>query len=244
MSRNPFDEDCVPGSFGFSGTSGLANNGPGWLKTETPFSGGDYSFQAQIQDSQSRTRSSQQRALASIANSERIGVETANELLEQGEKLSRAEQQLDEISHLQKDSQRQINTLSSVFGGLKTFFSRKQSTPSGPTTATSTNPRPNEPARSTSSLRHSVSSQPTWSASLPAQEDFAPSRQNDTEFERNLGLMSDGVSRLKGLAQGLNEELRLQNEQLDRMAPRVDSVTDTMTRQNQQMNKLLGVKPK
>lgn len=56
--------------------------------------------------------------------------------------------------------------------------------------------------------------------------------------------MSDGMSRLKGLAQGLNEELRLQNEQLDRMAPRVDSVTDTMTRQNQQMNKLLGVKPK
>ncbi|VDP80764.1 unnamed protein product [Echinostoma caproni] len=59
-----------------------------------------------------------------------------------------------------------------------------------------------------------------------------------------MNLMSDGMSRLKGLAQGLNEELRLQNEQLDRMAPRVDAVTDTMTRQNQQMNKLLGVKPK
>ncbi|RTG80258.1 uncharacterized protein DC041_0000927, partial [Schistosoma bovis] len=78
----------------------------------------------QISDSQSRTKASQQRALSSIYNSEQIGVAAAQELIEQGEKLNRAEQKLEEISELQKDSQKKINTLSSVFGGFKNIFSR------------------------------------------------------------------------------------------------------------------------
>ncbi|VDQ07496.1 unnamed protein product [Trichobilharzia regenti] len=63
--------------------------------------------------------------MASIYNSEQIGVSAAHELVEQGEKLSRAEQKLEEISELQKDSQKKINTLSSVFGGFRNIFSRR-----------------------------------------------------------------------------------------------------------------------
>lgn len=82
-------------------------------------------IQCQISDSQSRTKASQQRALSSIYNSEQVGVAAAQELIEQGEKLNRAEQKLEEISELQKDSQKKINTLSSVFGGFKNIFSRR-----------------------------------------------------------------------------------------------------------------------
>ncbi|VDP91914.1 unnamed protein product [Echinostoma caproni] len=128
-------------------------------------------MQTQLQDSQNRTRASQQRALASIANSERIGVETAAELLEQGEKLSNAERRLDDISHMQKDSQRQINTLSSVFGGIKNFFSRKQSAPAVCNEVTGMHPCPSDSARSTSGLRNSVYSQPTWGSNLPPQQE-------------------------------------------------------------------------
>ncbi|KAK4474967.1 hypothetical protein MN116_000754 [Schistosoma mekongi] len=80
--------------------------------------------QCQISDSQSRTRASQQRALSSIYNSEQVGVAAAQELIEQGEKLSRAELKLEEISELQKKSEKKINTLSSVFGGFENVFSR------------------------------------------------------------------------------------------------------------------------
>ncbi|KAF8569928.1 Synaptosomal-associated protein 29, partial [Paragonimus westermani] len=128
MPGNPFDED-EPGAFG-SVSSNSWNPDRSRVETRAPISQGSYSVQAQIYDSHTRTQASQQRALASIANSERIGIDTATELLEQGEKLARAEQRLDDISHLQKESQRHINVVSSVFGGLRNLFSRKQSAPS------------------------------------------------------------------------------------------------------------------
>lgn len=69
-----------------------------------------------------RALASQQRAIASIGNSEQVGVNTLEELCEQGEKIDRAEERLKQIGELQKDSQRQINSLNSWFKG---WFSKK-----------------------------------------------------------------------------------------------------------------------
>ncbi|KAH8862816.1 Synaptosomal-associated protein 29 [Schistosoma japonicum] len=118
-SLNPFDE---PGSFPSFSNSQIQPQ----LGTQSPVRG---ELLCQISDSQSRTKASQQRALSSIYNSEQVGVAAAQELIEQGEKLSRAELKLEEISELQKESQKKINTLSSVFGGIKNIFSRRQSQP-------------------------------------------------------------------------------------------------------------------
>nr|QQY02461.1 synaptosomal-associated protein [Cryptocotyle lingua] len=235
MPGNPFDEE-EPGGFGSTGNN-QNYRGTAWLGTETPASGGSYSIHSQLSDSKARTQASQQRALASIANSERVGVETAAELVNQGEKLSRAERRLDDIGHLQKDSQRQLNTLSSVFGGVRNWFSRKPSIPaeSAPAPVQSTTP--------SSGLKSSLQA-PSWSGQLTTDQPVTESATGDSDFEKNLNLMSDGMSRLKGLAQGMNEELRVQNEQLDRMAPRINSINETMNKQNQQMHKLLGYKPK
>ncbi|VDN35336.1 unnamed protein product [Dibothriocephalus latus] len=74
---------------------------------------------------QARALASQQRALMSISNSERVGLGTLEELNEQGEKLSRTEARLKEISELQKQGQQNINSLSSFWGGFKNLFSRK-----------------------------------------------------------------------------------------------------------------------
>ena len=40
--------------------------------------------------------------------------------------------------------------------------------------------------------------------------------------------MSDGMSRLKGLAQGLGSEIQSQNEQIERINPKVSSVSHNM----------------
>ncbi|KAF5400796.1 Synaptosomal-associated protein 29 [Paragonimus heterotremus] len=243
MPGNPFDED-EPGAFGSVNPSSW-ETGRSRVETRTPISQGSYSVQAQICDSHTRTQASQQRALASIANSERIGIDTATELLEQGEKLARAEQQLDDISHLQKESQRHINVVSSVFGGLRNLFSRKQSAPSiRPIESSKPQPRLTD---HTSALKSTVQSSSFSSPALAGENTFVQGNQpagTASDFDRNLSLMSDGMSRLKGLAQGMNEELRVQNDRLERMTPRVDCINDTMSKQNQQMNKLLGVKPK
>lgn len=70
------------------------------------------------------------------------------------------------------------------------------------------------------------------------------SSSHDAEFERNMNLMNDGMSRLKNLANSMNQELISQNKQLDRMTPQINQVNETMSNQSKQMNKLLGIKPK
>ncbi|CAH8561786.1 unnamed protein product [Schistosoma turkestanicum] len=238
-SYNPFDED-EPGSL--TSSSRL----PAWPHVGTSLSSGS-ELQCQISESQSRTKASQQRALSSIYNSEQIGVAAAQELIEQGEKLSRAEQKLEEISELQKDSQKKINTLSSVFGGFKNIFSRRQSQPV-PQASSAVDKMPDN--RTQSNLRQSIQCENSWGTKYTSalqQNMIEPnniSKSADIEFENNLSLMGDGMSRLKSLAQGMNNELKIQNDQLDRMAPQIHRVTDTMSNQNRQMNKLLGIRPK
>ncbi|CAH8871013.1 unnamed protein product [Trichobilharzia szidati] len=242
-SLNPFDDE--PSSLSPYAQSGTTERFPDFRRNVEGTSG---TLQCQISDSQSRTKASQQRALASIYNSEQIGVSAAHELVEQGEKLSRAEQKLEEISELQKDSQKKINTLSSVFGGFRNIFSRRQSQPvtQGPSASVDKMTDNKNPGN----LRQSIQCGSSWGEQYTStlqktvMETNGAPKSSDIEFENNLSLMGDGMSRLKSLAQGMNDELRIQNEQLDRMAPKIHRVTDTMSNQNRQMNKLLGIRPK
>jgi synaptosomal-associated protein 29 len=51
--------------------------------------------------------------------------------------------------------------------------------------------------------------------------------------------MCSSLSRLKGLAQGLGEEIDTQNEMLDRLNDKTDKADFTILRQNKEMSKLL-----
>ncbi|BHF74380.1 SNAP receptor activity [Sparganum proliferum] len=230
MSRNPFDQDVVP--WGLPSASGNSSDRGFYENTQNSMS---------INSPQSRALASQQRALASIANSERVGLGTLDELNEQGEKLSRTEARIKEINELQKQSQQQINSLSSFFGGFKNLFSKKRSESipkSPPPSRTDSNlssivPPPIQPDfRRSSDFSSRSYSQPTMTA---------PS-QADAEFDNNLSQMAVGMARLKELASTMNTELKAQNEQLDRLQPAIDRVSTTTVEQNRQMNKLLGRK--
>ncbi|VDL96677.1 unnamed protein product [Schistocephalus solidus] len=189
---------------------------------------------------------SQQRALASISNSERVGLGTLEELNEQGEKLSRTEARVKEISELQKQGQQNINSLSSFFGGFKNLFSKKQSESipkSPPPSRTGSNLSNVSPAliqpdfRRSSEFSHRT---PHLLSFQPAMT--VPSQTADADFENNLSQMAVGMARLKELASTMNTELKAQNEQLDRLQPAIDRVSSTTVEQNRQMNKLLGRK--
>jgi len=52
--------------------------------------------------------------------------------------------------------------------------------------------------------------------------------------------MSAGMSRLKGLAVGLGDEIGAQNDQLDRIAPKVERADTKIRDQNRQMRHILG----
>jgi len=55
-----------------------------------------------------------------------------------------------------------------------------------------------------------------------------------------LAQMSDGVGRLKDLAVGLGGEISAQNDQLDRIAPKVERADTKIRDQNRQMRHILG----
>ena len=52
-------------------------------------------------------------------------------------------------------------------------------------------------------------------------------------------MMSEGMSRLKGLAQGLGDEIERQNEQLDKINLKVEDTDDLLSNQNRQMRRIL-----
>jgi len=55
-----------------------------------------------------------------------------------------------------------------------------------------------------------------------------------------LEQMSSGMTRLKGLAVGLGDEISAQNDQLDRIAPKVERADTKIRDQNRQMRHILG----
>ncbi|KAM3184396.1 hypothetical protein ACTXT7_008448 [Hymenolepis weldensis] len=218
MPGNPFEDD---------------NTAANPFDTNYGCSGGDMTFATP----QNRTLASQQRALTSIGHSERVGVSTLEELAEQREKLDRAEQRLHEIAELQKDSQKQIGALQSWW---KSWFTKKSTTPVGPV-----NKEPPPQIRNQSTHAASFLSKNVNSVSSTVQQSsfqLSSQKQLSSQFDTNMDMMSSGMARLKSMATVMNAELKAQNQQLDRMDPQLSKVSDTMTTQNRQMNKLLGVK--
>jgi len=65
----------------------------------------------------------------------------------------------------------------------------------------------------------------------------------DDILDRNLDQMSQGLSRLKFLATGLNNELDEHDEILNRLDDKVGKVDWRVKKQNQDMAKLLKWKP-
>ena len=57
-------------------------------------------------------------------------------------------------------------------------------------------------------------------------------------------MMSDGMSRLKGLALGLGDEIEAQNDQIDRINREVDKADISIQDKNKQMRQILGIKKK
>lgn len=62
------------------------------------------------------------------------------------------------------------------------------------------------------------------------------------QLDRNLEDMCDSLSRLKGLAIDLNQEIDTQNDLIDDISNKVDDVDVKIGKQNREMFKILGKK--
>lgn len=195
------------------------------------------------------------RSLGLLDDTEKVGIATAEELARQRDQLEQTSARLDNINATLRFSQKHLNGLKSVFGGLKNYLSsggkeytpKMSSSPSGsklsdtsslPTTTTQSrtgtgsDPYENHPV-------NRLRSDPTEQrqAAVPG-----PSQQFQHRLDENLEGMVGSLSRLKNLALDLNTEIDSQNDLLDDITNKTEDADLTVGKQNNQMNKLLGKK--
>jgi len=197
-----------------------------------------------------RTLASSERGLGLLYESEKVGVATADELSRQKEQLMRTEQRLDDINSTLRNSEKHIQGIRSVFGAVRNYFGGRSTAPPPPAIAGPMKPDPQQ-----SAARVPVSS--AGSIGLQQQQQSqryqethpglrnkpgfvqAPPASVDDALDRNLDDMAAGLSRLKGLAQGLNSELNEHNDLLDRVNDKSEGVGFKVEKQNKAMEKIL-----
>ncbi|CAH1801986.1 unnamed protein product [Owenia fusiformis] len=254
---NPFEEDDDDAySFGNKGRYTRDNTDASGAQ------GGAMSRREQLMEqkmmSENRQLESTQRALASIYDSEQVGIATAEELVHQGEQLDNVERKTTEINQMTKTSQKHINNIRSIFGGIKNWWSGKKEEETAPAarpsklqetldnvTQKSNNPD-DHPALRLRSDDDGVDSRGYGGRAGSRQSQvqtggFAESRYTDNPaVDNNLDMMSDGMSKLKMMAMSLGDEIERQNDQIDRIQPNMDRAAGTIEHQTSQMKKILG----
>lgn len=197
------------------------------------------SLNAQIGSSKNRQLESQRRALTAIYESESSGFNTVEELSRQGEKLDNVEGKLDGMNSTLTQTQRNLNNIKSIFGGIKNWWGGgKPADPKKrPTSSQSakgdikTEKEPEKVQKDTRNHPHAAANK--------AKERIAQ-RHYDDPYERelndNLGEMQTGVGRLRQLALDLGSEMDRQNKQIDRLQHKTDIVNPKIKSQQRQMD--------
>jgi len=193
-----------------------------------------------------RTLASSERGVGLLYESEKVGLATAEELSRQKEQLLKTEQRLDDINHTLRSSEKHIQGIKSIFGGIRNYFSGRNAAPPPPAGGSSPLP-PSQSTPQFSSQMDTLHQDPGYQDHHPGLRSNRPMQTNrpvdvDAALDKNLDDMASGLARLKGLANGLNSELNEHNDLLDRVNVKTEDVKFKVDRQNRDMNKILGKK--
>lgn len=71
-----------------------------------------------------RTLESSRQSLRALYEAESTGIDTARQLVHQREQLENTEKNLDSVNNMMRHSQKCLNSMKSIFGGLKSMFSK------------------------------------------------------------------------------------------------------------------------
>lgn len=205
------------------------------------------------------TLESTNRSLAAVYESEHIGADAAQELLRQGESLRRTERMVDKMEQDLKTSQRHINSIKSVFGGIVNYFKSKPEpvTPPDPTLQPSGNIKlqeaiessraqesnyqashPNLRKLDTSGFGRLDGGSTTASSGTDTYPKNPSLRMYHQKVDENLDEMSSGLSRLKNLALGLQSEIDDQDVIIDRLTPKVETLDSHIVTTTKTIRKL------
>jgi synaptosomal-associated protein 29 len=199
-------------------------------------------YEQRRREIEDRTLDSSQRSIGLLRETEQVGIATATELSKQREQLEKTRNTLDTINTSLKFSQRHLNGIKSMFGGLKNYLGGKSDaeakiSPSSSNSEVASLPSP--------SIEDRYSNHPTTRLRGGHMQQQQMSPQSGTfnhQLDRNLDDMCDSLSRLKGLAIDLNSEIETQNDLIDDIHNKVEDTDMKINRQNREMFKILGKK--
>lgn len=213
-SRNPFETDDSEYKFG--------------NRNETDQEQDIRQIREKIGRVENDSLESTYRALRTLNETHEVGVKTADELVRQGEKLNNVNERLDEVNNTLTTTQKNLNQIKSVFGGLKNKFFSKSS-------ASKT-----EVVKSDEKLKASVSANSLKSFNQPKAE-FVEITGSDREkdLNKNLDEMSLGLKRLANLGMDMRFELDRQNNLIEKISDKTNTTDIRINDQNTQMRKIL-----
>jgi len=212
-----------------------------------PYANQAQAFEQRKKEIEERTLAASHRSLGLLHETEQVGVATAEELARQREQLENTNKQLDDINSTLRFSQKHLNGLKSVFGGLKNYLSGQKNTdPSKSAGRANNSSKGNEDQNKEkpSYETHPVSrlrSDDVGGYGHAQQMNEQPTSFNDL-LDRNLDDMGASISRLKGLAIDMHQDIGEQNDLIDNITYKVEDVDLKIGRQTRDMNKLLGKK--
>ncbi|XP_040859605.1 synaptosomal-associated protein 29 isoform X1 [Ochotona curzoniae] len=183
------------------------------------------------------------RSLSLMYESEKVGVASSEELVRQRGVLERTEKMVDKMDQDLKTSQRHINSIKSVFGGLVNYFKSKPAETPPEQNGTVT-PQPSsrlKEAISTSKEQEAkyqashpnlrklddLDSSPGGASSVSSADAYpknAHLRAYHQKIDSNLDELSVGLGRLKNIALGMQTEIEEQDDILDRLTTKVDKL--------------------
>ncbi|XP_040204434.1 synaptosomal-associated protein 29 [Rana temporaria] len=198
------------------------------------------SLQQEVMYRAQNTVDSSNRSLSLMYESEKVGTETAEELMRQGEALKRSEKMVDKMEQDMKISQRHISSIKSMFSGFTNYFRAK--------------PAETPPQNGAYDYKASNKLQEAIASSKEQEDRYHATHPNlmkrDTldsssnvgaassgythknqflqdyhkKVDDNLDDMSLGLGRLKNLAMGLQSEIDEQDDTIDRLGGKMDKL--------------------
>ncbi|KAK7867292.1 hypothetical protein R5R35_002119 [Gryllus longicercus] len=206
----------------------------------------------QIED---RTIQSSERSIGLLRDSEQIGVATAEELLRQREQLERTGKRLDDINSTLRFSQKHIQGIKSVFGSLKNYISGRSGDPVPNTKPKDGDTDSGEGSGVNSPLTSIIDRTKTTYGGSPMDNhpgmrtrglveeqerySYSPSVDIQKRLDQNMDEMLGSISRLKGMAVGLGEEIDSQNDLLEDIMFKTDKADLSIDKQNKDMQRIL-----
>lgn len=240
-SANLFDDDDVDDETFLKNSSRARGT--------NPFEDQQLSYQDRTKAIEDRTLASSNRSLGLLYETEQVGIATAEELARQREQLENTNKHLDDINQTLRFSQKHLNGLKSIFGGLKNYIAGQKDLQPPPQGAPKPNigDKLNSPTSSYDRNAQSFSNIHGETAQAEnmlhqSQSSIAANGSFTQQLDKNLDEMAGSLSRLKGLAVDLHQEIDDQNDLIDDITTKVENVDGKLGKQNKEINRLLGKK--